>query len=252
MSSTKIAVITGGNRGLGKAEAQAIAKNGINPIITYRSHASEAAELVKELTSSGVKAVAMQLDLTDSKNFPNFADNLKEILSKEFKRNNFDYLINNGGVGINTPIGATKEEDIDILFQIHFKGVVLLTQNLLPLIADNGKIINTSSGLARFSLGEYSIYGALKGAIDVYTRYLANAVAERGITANTVAPGAIATDFGGAAMKNPKIAEITGSTAAMKRVGEPEEIGDLVALMLSDGFGWVTGQRIEASGGTLL
>ncbi|GAA2486808.1 SDR family NAD(P)-dependent oxidoreductase [Winogradskya humida] len=250
---SSIALITGGNRGLGRATALALATAGVDVIITYRTNATEAAELVDEVKGLGRVAVALRLDTREVETFDAFADALRSTLHDTWNRDTFDHLVNNAGVGLAGMVADTTVEVFDELFGVHVRGVFFLTQKLLPLIADNGRIVNFSTGLARFvNNGPWAAYGAAKGAVEVFTRYLAQEVAPRGITANVIAPGPIGTGFGGGALQNEQVSEHLGGLTAMGRIGRPEEIGGLVATLLTGNTGWVTAQRIEASGGMLL
>jgi NAD(P)-dependent dehydrogenase (short-subunit alcohol dehydrogenase family) len=250
--TAKIALITGGNRGLGRATALALAGAGTDVVLTYRSNADEAAAVVDEITARGRRAVALRLDTTDVA-FDGFVDAVRGVLKETWDRDTFDHLVNNAGISASTPLGETTPETLDALYAVHVKGVFLLTQALVPLLADGGRIINTSSGLARFTGPGYSAYGAMKGAVEVLTRYWAQELGPRGITVNVVAPGPVATDFGGGYLRdNPQVREAMGARAALGRIGEPDDIGALVAALLAEGTHWMTGQRIEASGGTLL
>jgi NAD(P)-dependent dehydrogenase (short-subunit alcohol dehydrogenase family) len=252
-TGTGIALITGGSRGLGRASALAVAAEGTDVILTYRTGADEAAALVGDIRASGRRAVALQLDTSEVDTFADFAAAVSTALAETWGRSTFDFLVNNAGHAAMTPLGATRVADVDALFAVHFKGVFFLTQTLAPLIADGGRILNISSGLARFAGDGWSVYGAMKGAIEVLTRYHAKELGARGITVNVIAPGPIATDFGGGAMRdNEQARAFMGAQAALGRVGEPDDIGGVVAAMLSTGTGWITGQRVEASGGTLL
>jgi NAD(P)-dependent dehydrogenase (short-subunit alcohol dehydrogenase family) len=249
MTDPKIALITGGNRGLGRATALALAEAGTDVVLTYRSNADEAAAVVDEITALGRRAVALQLDTTDVA-FDGFVDALRSALKETWDRDTVDHLVNNAGVGATTPLGETTPETLDTLFAVHVKGVYLLTQALLPLLADGGRIINTSSGLARFTGPGYSAYGAMKGAVEVLTRYWAQELGLRGITVNVVAPGPIATDFGGGYLRDSdQVRDHLSGLIAMGHVGDPDDIGAAVAALASDAMGWVTGQRVEASGG---
>lgn len=253
MSQQTIALITGGNRGLGRATALKLAEAGTDVVLTYRSNEAEAAEVVDAVTALGRKAVALQLDTTSFDAFPAFAADLREALATTWGRETFDHLVNNAGVAAFTPVGQTTAEAFDMLVNVHFKGVVFLTQELLPLLADGGRIVNLSTGLARFVGEGFGVYGAVKSAVDTYSRYLAKELGGRRISVNTVAPGPIATDFGGGAVRdNQEINAHWAGNAALGRVGEPDDIGGAIAALLSPGTGWITGQRIEASGGTLL
>jgi NAD(P)-dependent dehydrogenase (short-subunit alcohol dehydrogenase family) len=250
MSSNKIALVTGGSRGLGKNMALSLAKKGINVILTYNSKKEEAQAVVSEIEEMGQKAVALQLNTGEVKSFDNFFNEVKTALKDTFDTDRFDFLINNAGIGINALFADTKEDDFDLLFNIHFKGVFFLTQGALPFINDGGRIINLSTGLARFATPGYSAYASMKGAIEVLTRYQAKELGARGIAVNVVAPGAIETDFGGGFVRdnehiNKHIADIT----ALGRVGLPDDIGSVVAFLCTDEAGWINAQRIEVSGG---
>jgi len=247
----KIAIITGGSRGLGKAMAISIAAHGQDVILTYQHNKADADAVVAQIEQSGRKAVALQLDVADSASFPAFRDAVKQALKQTWNRDTFDALVNNAGIGIYAPLAEATEQQFDRLVNISLKGPLFLTQTLLPLMEDGGRIINISSGLSRFSGPGYGIYGALKGAIEVLTRYMAVEFgAARHITANVVAPGPIATDFaGGAVRDNAAYNQALASRTALGRVGEAEDIGGVVASMLTDEMHWINGQRIEASGG---
>jgi len=248
-----IALITGGSRGLGRNAALHLARQGTGVIITYLSRADEAAAVVKEIQALGGKAAALQLDIGNTAQFTDFADRLAEALEREWGRGTFDYLVNNAGMGINAAFADTTEEQFDTLMNVHVKGVFFLTQRLLPLIADGGRILNVSSGLARFSLPGYAAYATMKGAIEVLSRYLAKELGPRGIAVNVIAPGAIETDFGGGAVRD--IADVNAFVAgntAMGRAGLPDDIGGAVASILLGDNQWMTAQRIEVSGGMFL
>jgi NAD(P)-dependent dehydrogenase (short-subunit alcohol dehydrogenase family) len=251
---SEIAIITGANRGLGRNAALALAAKGVDLIITYRTNAAEAAEVVDAIQQLGRTAVAFPLDTGKIDTFGAFAEDLSAALKEHWGRDSFDYLVNNAGVGLSASIADTTPELFDDLLNVHFRGVFFLTQRLLPLIADGGRIINLSTGLARFAGdGGYSVYAAVKGAIEVFTRYLAKEVGPRGITANVVAPGPIGTDFAGGVLRdNEQVRAHLGGQSALGRVGLPDDIGGLIATLLTGETGWVTAQRIEASGGTLI
>ena len=252
---SKIALITGANRGLGRASALALAEAGVDLIITYRSNAEEAADVVEQAAKLGRTAVAFKLDVGKLEQFDDFAAAVTAALAENWGRDNFDYLVNNAGAGLVGSIADTRVEDFDELLNVHFRGVFFLTQKLLPLIADHGgKIINFSTGLARFTAdGGYSAYASMKGAVEVFTRYLAKEVGPRGITANVVAPGPIGTDFGGGALRDDDaIRAFVSTQTALGRVGRPEDIGGVIAALLTGETSWITAQRIEASGGTFL
>jgi len=249
---TNLALITGGSRGLGKAMAQHLAKRGVDILLTYKGSADAAKATVAELQAQGVKAAALQLDVGDTRQYPAFADAVKKQLSA-WGRDRFDYLVNNAGIGVYAPVTETTEDQLDELYRVHLKATLFLTQRLLGLIADGGRILNVSTGLARFTLNGYAAYAAMKGGIEVLTRYMAKELAPRGITVNVIAPGAIETDFGGGVVRDNKdLNQMIASTVALGRVGLPDDIGAAVAMLLSLDAGWITGQRIEVSGGTQL
>ncbi|WP_428944525.1 SDR family NAD(P)-dependent oxidoreductase [Pantoea sp. FN060301] len=249
----KIAVITGGSRGLGENAALKLAKTGVDIILTWRSQRQEAETVVRRIEATGARAVALQLDVADSSSFVAFAEAVKEQLNKVWQRNAFDYLVNNAGTALHASFMETTEAQFDEMVNIHFKGPFFLTQTLLPLMADGGRILNISSGLARFSLPGSSAYAAVKGAMEVLTRYQAKELGARGIAVNILAPGAIETDFsGGMVRDNPEVNAFVASQTALGRVGKPDDIGDAIAQILSDRSGWINGQRIEASGGMFL
>jgi len=248
--TNKIALVTGGSRGLGKNMALALAKKGINVVLTYHSKQDEAQAVVAEIEKAGLKAAALKLDTGEVKSFDGFFEQLKTVLNDTFSTNKFDFLINNAGIGVHAPFADTKEEDFDLLVNIHLKGVFFLTQKALPLINDGGRIINLSSGLARFSNPGYAAYAAMKGAIEVLTRYQAKELGSRGITVNTVAPGAIETDFGGGVVRdNEQLNKMIAGLTALGRVGVPDDIGGVVAFLCTEDARWVNAQRIEVSGG---
>ncbi|MHC8288311.1 SDR family NAD(P)-dependent oxidoreductase [Pseudomonas sp. XS1P51] len=249
----KIALITGASRGLGKNAALHLAAQGIDIIGTYNSKADEAQALVTEIESLGGRAAMLQLDVGQSERFPGFATQVAEVLRSHFDREHFDFLINNAGIGVHANFVDTSVAQFDLLMNIHLKGPFFLTQNLLPLIADGGRILNVSSGLTRFSLPGYGAYAAMKGAMEVLTRYQAKELGARGIAVNTLAPGAIETDFGGGTVRdNADVNKMVASNTALGRVGRPDDIGAAIALLLAPGGQWINGQRIEASGGMFL
>lgn len=246
----KIALITGGSRGLGKNTALHLAQKGVDVIITYLSRADDAHEVVSEIEKLGRKAVALQLDTGNTKQFAEFAQALSKALSEKWQRETFDFLVNNAGIGINKPFAETTEDDFDTLMNMHFKGVYFLTQKMLPMLQDGGRIVNVSTGLARFSMPGFSAYGAMKGAIEVLTRYMALELGSRGISVNAVAPGAVETDFGGGAVRDiPEVNQFVASTTAMGRAGLPDDIGGAITSLLVGDNQWMTAQRIEVSGG---
>jgi len=247
---SKITLVTGGSRGLGRNTALSIAQQGGDVILTYRSRAEEAAAVVAEITALGRKAVALQLDTGDVAAFPGFAATLRATLERTWKRDRFDHLVNNAGHGDYALIGEMTEAQFDGLVNVHFKGVYFLTQTLLPLIADGGRIVNLSSGLTRVTFPGYAAYAAVKGGVEVLTRYMARELGKRGIAVNTVAPGAIETDFGGGAVRdNPEINKLFAEMTALGRAGLPDDIGPMIASLLSDANRWINAQRIEVSGG---
>jgi len=249
----KIALVTGGSRGLGKDMALRLAEKGIDVILTYNSKVDEANNVAAQIERSGQKAAALQLNVGDIKSFGAFADQLKDILTNKFNTDHIDFLINNAGTGGYQLIEEVTEEFFDELLNIHFKGVYFLTQKMLPLMNDGGGVINISSGLARVSIPRSSAYAAMKGAIEVFTRYIANEYGARGIRANTVAPGAIMTDFGGGHLRSSEETQKrVSSITALGRPGVAEDIGGVVAFLCTEDARWVNGQRIEASGGMLL
>ncbi len=249
-SSQKIAIVTGASRGLGRNTAIALARNGVDVIGTFHSNRKEADETAAAIATLGRKAVMFQLDTGNVASFPGFASEVRTALQNTWSRDSFDFLVNNAGIGIHASFAETTEADFDRLMNIHFKGVFFLTQTLLPLIADGGRIVNLSSGLARFSLPGFAAYASMKGAIEVLTRYLAKELGSRGITVNTVAPGAIETDFGGGAVRdNKQVNDFVASVTALGRVGVPDDIGPAIANLLGDDNRWINAQRIEVSGG---
>lgn len=252
-TATPIALITGGSRGLGRNAALHLARAGVDIVLTYRSSAGEAQAVVQEIEALGRRAVALPLDVSQSKSFGDFAVALKQALAATWQRERFDYLVNNAGIGVNAPISQTTEAQFDELVAVHLKGPFFLTQVLLPLIADGGRILNVSSGLARFALPGYGAYAAMKGGIEVLTRYLAKELGPRGIAVNVIAPGAIETDFGGGAVRDNKdLNAAIAAQTALGRVGLPDDIGGAIAALLQPGNGWMTGQRVEVSGGMFL
>lgn len=252
-TKNKIALVTGGSRGLGKNAALKLAAKGIDVIITYRSKKEEAKAVVAEIESNGQKAAALQLDTGISKSFDDFVLQLSATLKEKFGKEQFDFLINNAGIDAAAPFAQTTEEDFDNLFNIHFKGVYFLTQKSLPLIADGGRIINLSTGLTRFATPGYAAYASMKGAIEVFTKYLAKELGTRGIAANMVAPGIIETDFTKNAFdSHPQLHDYMNSITALGRVGVPDDIGGIIAFLCTDEARWINAQRIEASGGMFL
>ena len=252
MGQGKIALVTGSSRGLGKNTALKLAAKGIDVIITYRTKKEEAQEVVSAIQVLGQKAVALQLDVAQVSTFDAFIVELGKALEATWQRDTFDFLINNAGIDAHALIPQTTEEAFDSLMNVHFKGVFFLTQKALPLIADNGRIINISTGLARFAVPGYAAYASMKGAIETFTKYLAKELGSRGIAANVVAPGIIETDFTKRALENPGMGTFLASQTALGRIGQPDDIGGVVAFLCSDDARWVNAQRIEASGGMFL
>ena len=250
---SKIALVTGASRGLGRNTALSIARHGGDVIVTYHSRSAYAGSVVAEITALGRKAVALQLDTGSVSGFADFAERLRQALRDTWQREHFDHLVNNAGHGDYALIAETREAQFDSLVNVHFKGVFFLTQTLLPLIADGGRIVNLSSGLTRVSFPGYAAYAAVKGAVEVLSVYMAKELGARGISVNTVAPGAIETDFGGGAVRdNPEINQLFAGMTALGRAGVPDDIGPMIASLLSADNRWVTGQRIEVSGGQAL
>lgn len=249
----KIALVTGGSRGLGKNMALALAKKGIDVILTYNSQQSEAQNVVAAIESLGQKAAAIQLNVIDSKTFDGFFQKVRQILKEKFGADKFDFLINNAGIGIHASFAETTEADFDSLTNIQFKAPFFITQKALPLLNDGGGIVNLSTGLARFSTPGYAAYASMKGAMETLTKYQAKELGPRGIRVNIVAPGAIETDFGGGVVRdNADLNTFIASQTALGRVGLPDDIGGVVAFLCSDEARWITAQRIEASGGMFL
>ena len=252
-NSPKIVLITGGSRGLGRDAALKLAQHGRDVILTYRSQREEAQAVVEQIQAAGRRAVALPLDVGNNASFTSFAEQLSASLREIWQREDFGFLINNAGIGVHAPYAETSEAQFDQMVNIHLKGPFFLTQILLPLIADGGRILNVSSGLARFSLPGYAAYATMKGGVEVLSRYMAKELGERHITVNVLAPGAIETDFGGGAVRdNAQLNRFVASQTALGRAGLPDDIGDAMAMLLSPEASWITGQRIEASGGMFL
>ncbi|HID8744761.1 TPA: SDR family NAD(P)-dependent oxidoreductase [Enterobacter mori] len=251
--SERIALVTGGSRGLGKNAVLKLAAEGTGIVLTYNSSEREAQNVVREIEQKGVKAVALQLNVGEIATFGDFAKKVQESLKTVWQRDTFDYLLNNAGTGLYAPYTETTEAQFDDAMNIHFKGPFFLTQTLLPLIKDGGRILNVSSGLARFTQPGSGTYAAMKGAMEVLTRYQAKELGARGIAVNIIAPGAIETDFGGGRVRdNAELNRLLASQTALGRVGLPDDIGDAIAALLSDKLGWMNAQRIEVSGGMFL
>jgi NAD(P)-dependent dehydrogenase (short-subunit alcohol dehydrogenase family) len=251
-ANSKVAIVTGGSRGLGRNIAINLARRSVDVIFTYHSNEKEAKSAVHEIESLGRNAAAFQLNTGDIHAFDGFVAHVKKTLGA-WHRERFDFLVNNAGTSLHAGIAETTEKQFDEIINVHFKGVFFLTQKLLPLINDGGRIVNISSGLARFALPGSSVYGATKGAVEVLTRYMAKELGTRKITVNVVAPGAIETDFsGGMVRDNPEVNKRVSEMTALGRPGVPDDIGPMVAALLSDDHRWINGQRIEVSGGMVL
>ncbi|MBF5013623.1 SDR family NAD(P)-dependent oxidoreductase [Burkholderia pseudomultivorans] len=248
-SAPKIAIVTGGSRGLGRNTVLHLAARGVRSIFTYRANRGEAEQVLTHTAEAGQPAIALQLDTGDIEAFGPFAQQVREALGA-WGVDRFDFLVNNAGTSHHVPIAETTEADFDALYRVHFKGVFFLTQTLLPLIRDGGRIVNVSSGLTRVAMPGSAAYASMKGAVEVLTRYLAKELGPRRIAANVVAPGAIATDFsGGMVRDNPELNRRVAEWTALGRAGEPDDIGPMIASLLSDDNRWVNAQRIEVSGG---
>ena len=249
----KIALVTGGSRGLGRSTSLALARAGVDVVLTYRTRADEADVVLEAIAALGRKAAALQLDVADTAGYPGFLQRLRDCLAGTWQRERFDFLVNNAGIGVHAPFAETTEAQFDQLVNVHLKATFFLTQGLLPLIEDGGRIINLSSGLARFSLPGYAAYAAMKGGIEVLTRYMATELGPRRISVNVVAPGAIETDFGGGVVRdNAELNRHIAGQTALGRVGLPDDIGGAIASLLSEENRWINGQRIEISGGIFL
>lgn len=246
----KIALVTGGSRGLGKEMAIRLGEKNFDVIITYHSRIDDARAVVSSIESAGGKGYALKLDVSEASTFDAFAASVKDTLKKEFQAERFDALVNNAGTGLHASFSDTTLEQFDSMVDIHLKAPYFLTQKLLPLINDGGSIVNISSGLTRFSFPGYSAYGTMKGAIETLTRYQAKELGARRIRVNVVGPGAIATDFGGGAVRdNQELNSLISNLTVLGRVGEPDDIGGVIAFLCSDDAKWVNAQRIEVSGG---
>jgi NAD(P)-dependent dehydrogenase (short-subunit alcohol dehydrogenase family) len=251
-STTRIAIVTGGSRGLGRSTVLSLARRGVDSLFTYHANRAEAEKVVGLVAEAGRKAVALQLDTGDVRAFDPFVQRVRQALA-ELGADRFDYLVNNAGTGIDAPFAQTTEAQFDEMCNIHLKGVFFLTQALLPLIADGGRILNVSSGLARFALPGKAAYAAMKGGVEVLTRYLAKELGPRGIAVNVIAPGAIETDFGGGVVRdNAQVNAFVAGQTALGRAGRPEDIGGAIAALLSEHSGWINAQRIEVSGGMFI
>lgn len=249
----QLAVVTGGGRGLGRSTAMSLAKVGVDVVITYREQEAPARDVANDIAQLGRKAAVLQLDTATVSGFSHFVSELRHVLQTTWSRQQIDFLVNNAGTGLTASITQTTEAQFDQLMNVHLKGVFFLTQALLPVIADGGRIVNVSSGLTRFALPGYAAYAAMKGGVEVLTRYLAKELGPRGIAVNTIAPGAIETDFGGGVVRdNPGLNQTIAQQTALGRVGVPDDIGPLIASLLTSDSRWVNAQRIEASGGMFI
>lgn len=252
-TETKIALVTGGSRGLGKDMALNLAQQGIDVLLTYNTRQDEAQAVVAEIEQMGRRAAALQLNAGNVQSFDAFFEQVKTTLAQTFGTERFNFLINNAGIGLYVPFAETTEDQFDELMNIHFKGVFFLSQKALPLLTDGARIINISSGLARFSSPGSSAYGSMKSAIETLSRYMAKELGSRGIAVNVVAPGAIETDFGGGRVRdNAELNKMVASQTALGRVGRPDDIGGVVAFLCTDEAKWINAQRIEVSGGMYL
>lgn len=248
-----IAIITGASRGLGKSMALHLAQQGHDIILTYHSQQEQAEQVVTDIKQLGRKAVALQLDVSQSHTFDVFVTRIQAVLHEDWQRTDLDYLVNNAGIGIHVPFAETTEAQFDQLTNIHLKATFFLSQKLLPVIKDGGAIVNVSTGLARFTLPGFAAYAAMKGGIEVLSRYMAKELGSRKIRVNVIAPGAIETDFGGGVVRdNDNMNQFIASQTALGRVGQADDIGGAVAMLLSSDSSWINGQRIEASGGMYL
>jgi NAD(P)-dependent dehydrogenase (short-subunit alcohol dehydrogenase family) len=249
-STNRIALVTGASRGLGKSAALHLAEGGVDVVLTYRAGAKEAREVASRIEAVGRRAAVLPLDVGDSRSFAAFAEALKAELGRVWQRERFDFLVNNAGTSHHNSIENTTEAEFDALYNVHLKGVFFLTQKLLPLINDGGRIVNLSSGLTRIIMPGSAPYGSMKGAVETLTKYMAKELGPRRIAVNVVAPGAIETDFsGGMVRDNPALNKHIAGMTALGRVGLPDDIGPMIASLLSEDNRWVNAQRVEASGG---
>jgi NAD(P)-dependent dehydrogenase (short-subunit alcohol dehydrogenase family) len=251
-AAKKIALVTGGSRGLGRSTVLSLAKRGVSSIFTYNANKAEAEKVVAATAETGSKAIALQLDTGMVSTFDDFIARVRAALP-ELDSDRIDFLVNNAGISHHNSIEKTTEAELDALYNVHFKGVFFLTQKLLPLLRDGGRIVNVSSGLTRVTVPASGPYASMKGAVEVLTRYLAKELGSRGIAANTVAPGAIQTDFsGGIVRDNPEVNKFVSDNTALGRPGLPDDIGPLIASLLTEDNRWINAQRIEASGGMVI
>ena len=249
MSDTKIAIVTGGSRGIGRSTVLCLARRGVRSIFTFNTNRAEADKVVALAADAGACAIALQLDVGNAGSFGAFADQVRGALA-DLKAERFDYLVNNAGTSSAANLASITEAEMDALYGVHFKGPLFLTQALLPLMNDGGRIVNISSGLARFTAPNRIGYGSIKAAVEALTRYMALELGPRRIAVNVVAPGPIATDFSGGMVRDiPQINKLLADTTALGRVGGPDDVGPVIAGLLSDDMGWVNAQRIEVAGG---
>lgn len=249
----KVAIITGGSRGIGKSAARECGARGTGVILTYNSHKAGADEIVQEIEAAGGKAVMLALDVGDTSRFPGFAAEVTRVLRDKFERTSFDYLVNNAGFGMFTPITEISEPVFDSLFNVHLKGPFFLTQALLPLMVNGGAILNVTSASTRVATVGVAPYAAFKGGLEVLTRYMAKEFGDRRIRANAISPGPIRTDLADRALeKYPEFAELLTSQTALGRLGEPGDVGKMIASLLSDDHAWVNAQTIEVGGGYMI
>lgn len=248
-SPARVALVTGSSRGIGRSAALALADRGVDVILTYLAAEKEAAEVGHTLRAKGRKAIALRLDVGNVASFDAFAEDVRRRLGQEWQKDTFDYLVNNAGSGGFAPFAETTEATFDALVGVHFKGPFFLTQKLLPLLADGGRIVNVSTGLTRYTYPGVSVYSAAKSAVESLTRSLAFELGPRRIAVNTVAPGGIATDFAGGFLRDPKLQESVSADTALGRIGQPEDVAEVIAWLLSSETNWVNGQRIEVAGG---
>ena len=246
----KIAIVTGGSRGLGKDMALSIAKKGIDVILTYNTNEALALDVVNEIELMGVKAAALHLNMSDFNSLTGFVNNVSSLLAAQFNTNHVDFIVNNAGMGKTVPFTDVTEAIFDDFLNVHFKSVYFLTQKIVAIMNDGGAVINISTGTTRFSNPGYSVYASMKGAIEVFTKYLAKELGPKGIRANVIAPGPVETDFNNGAIKNsPQFKAMLGTMSPLGRVGAADDLGGVVAFLCTDDARWINGQRIEVSGG---
>jgi NAD(P)-dependent dehydrogenase (short-subunit alcohol dehydrogenase family) len=247
---TKIALVTGGSRSLGKDMAISLAKKNIDVILTYKDSKGAAQDVVKEIKALGRNAAALQFDQSDVKSIDPFLAEVRRVLLKEWNSQKFDFLINNAGIGATVPIPQVTEEIFDHILNTNFRSIYFLTQKSLPMMNDQGSVIFISTGTTRFSIPGYSVYASLKGAMEIFSKYVAKEFGNRGIRSNVVAPGPVETDFNDAIIRNtPQLITYLSSLASLGRVGQADDIGSVVAFLCTDDAKWINAQRIEVSGG---